>query len=451
MENETTERPPILDIAWKRFAIFDAAASRRTRGFYRIRSFILWTSVAATLFAILITVLPASPVPVFQLAVFKLGLKFLFIATPIVASFIAAFATRFYSNGSWLIMRAGAEEIKKEIYLYRTTRDKSDRDEVLENKLANIQRQMYQSLNGEFFFEEYKGEIPPYYNPNEPDENKRGDPGFHDLTGEEYFRLRLEDQFNWHNKKINMYREQRRRMVIYILAMGGLGAIIAAWGEGLSILVALTAAITTALIGWQELNNYDAIIGNYSKVVVELTILYDHWKNLQPEERQGAEFVKTVDKCEGVLWAQHKEYIRVQQEVLQETEKEVKEKAKLAQDVLDKAVETAEAAELEMRDSTLTAVSQALDSGKEELVGEFNATLGKLAEEASSDLVKQELEAMRNAVEEAVATIKSGGSLREALENIVNDYKEVEIGRDTTREQLNQILARYPKTNDVKG
>ena len=92
MENQPIEKAPILEIAWTRFAIFDAAASRRTRGFYRIRSFILWTSVAATLFAILVTVLPASPLPVFKLAVFTLGLKFLFIATPIVASFIAAFA-----------------------------------------------------------------------------------------------------------------------------------------------------------------------------------------------------------------------------------------------------------------------------------------------------------------------------------------------------------------------
>ncbi len=46
--------------------------------------------------------------------------KVLFIAIPVVASIFAAFATKFYSNGSWLIYRAGAEEIKKEIYIYRT-------------------------------------------------------------------------------------------------------------------------------------------------------------------------------------------------------------------------------------------------------------------------------------------------------------------------------------------
>ena len=449
MENETPERSPILDIAWTRFAIFDAAAGRRTRAFYRIRKIILWMSVAATLFAILTTVYPTNwPASV------RLVLKFLFIATPIVASVIAAFSTRFYSNGSWLIMRAAAEEIKKEIFLYRTIRDKSNRDEILENKLAAIQRQMYQSLNGEFSFEPYDGTIPPYYNPDEPDKVKRGDAGFQDLSGEEYFQFRLENQLAWHNKKINGYQRARRMMVIYILVMGALGAIIAAWGEGISILVALTAAITTALIGWQELNNYDAIIGNYSKVVMELTILYDHWKNLQPEARQerGKEFEKMVDQCESVLWAQHKEYVHVQREVLQETEKEIQEKAKLAEDLLTKAQETSKAAEKEVREAVFDAASQAMDTGKEKLVEDFKTTLGTLASEASSELVQQELEAMRNAVTEMVESVVGDkSSLFASLAEIAEQFSNTDVGRDTTREELNLILARYPKTGEIKG
>ena len=38
----------------------------------------------------------------------------------------------------------------------------------------------------------------------------------------------------------------------------------------------------------------DATIKNYSKVVMELTILYDHWQNLEVEERTPAEFYKMV-------------------------------------------------------------------------------------------------------------------------------------------------------------
>ena len=104
-----------------------------------------------------------------------------------------------------------------------------------------------------------------------------------------------------------------------------------------------------------------------------------------------------------------------------------------------------------MRDAALATAERAMDSAKEQLVDEFQATLGTLVEEASSELVRKELEAMRNAVEEAVATIKSGGSLRDAIEKIVDDYKDMDIGKDTAREQLNQVLARFPKTPDVKG
>ncbi len=447
METETPNRTPILDIAWTRFAIFDAAAGRRTRAFYRIRKIILWMSVAATLFAIFTTIYPTNwPASV------KLGLKFFFIATPIVASVIAAFATRFYSNGSWLVMRAGAEEIKKEIFLYRTIRDKSNRDEVLESRLAAIQRQMYQNLNGEFSFEPYNGKIPPYYDPNEPDESKRGDAGFHDLTGEEYFRFRLENQLDWHNRKINGYKKQRRWMVIYILGMGGLGAMIAAYGESLSIFVALTAAITTALIGWQELNNYDAVIGNYSRVVMELTLLYDRWKRLQPDARNGKEFEMMVDKCESVLWAQQREYTRMQQEVVQESQKEIQEKAKLAEDLLAKAQETTKAAEKEVREAVYDAASQAMDTGAEKMVEEFKATLGTLAEEASSELVQQELEAMRNAITDVVESVVGDrSSLFTSLAKIAEQFSNTDVGRDTTKEELNLILAEYPKTGEVKG
>ena len=458
MESETTNtnKTPILEIAWMRYAIFDAAAVRRTRGYYNIRSVILWLSVIATLFAILTTAYSSRLEGLLGLVA-----HIFFIATPIVASIFAAFATRFYSNGSWLIMRAGAEEIKREIYLHRTVRkNKPDRDEILEKKLADIQRQMYQSLGGEFSFEPYEGKIPPYYDDN----------GFDDLNGEEYFRLRLEDQFNWHNNKLNGYEKKRRKilgyqpkprkitgykkkrrlMVIYILSMGGMGAILAALGEGYSILVALTASMTAALIGWQELNNYDTIIRNYSKVVIELTILYDHWKNLQPENREGREFEKLVEKCEKVLWAQHVEFIRSQQEVLKE--ENLEEQAKLIEGVLDKSVETTNAIQREMGEAILESAGAVMQSAQEKIVGEFKETLGKLAEEASSELVQQEIEAMSHAVTEAAQTVAARAStFTSSLAQIADEFAHVEIGRNTSREELNAILARYPKTGDVKG
>jgi len=323
METETTKTTPILEIAWQNHADLDLAADKRTKGFRDIRKTIAWLGILPTLFAILTqeffrdlanpTGLLAS-LPSYTYVSLGISVKVLFIAIPVLASIFAAFASKFYSNGSWLIYRAGAEEIKKEVYLYRTIlpRDKTRRD-YLEKRLGEIQRKVFRNLGGEFAFEGYKGALPSNYNKNNPD----SDPGFHDLNGDEYVKYRLKHQLDWHNNKINQRKLERRWMTIYILAFGGLGAILAALPGVFAIWVALTASITAALLGWQELRKVDETIKNYSKVVVELSILYNHWQNLEPEERTAAEFEKMVLSCERVLWTQNREYIRSMQVTLE--------------------------------------------------------------------------------------------------------------------------------------
>jgi hypothetical protein len=322
METEAPKHAPILEIAWTRYANLDLAADRRTAGFYKIRKWIIWLGVLATFFAIITQLffrdfdlerLPTSSTFPFY-ATLGIIVKVLFVATPILASIFAAFATKFYSNGAWLIYRAGGEEVKKEIYFYRTILQKDkNRRAYLEKRLGEIQRGLFRSLTGEFAFEGYSGPLPSNYRPGDPN----SDPGFHDLTGEEYFRYRLEHQLDWHNRKVNQRKIERRWMTIYILAIGGLGTVLATWGGALAVWVAFTASVAAALIGWQELRNVDETIKNYSKVVMELTILYDHWVNLEPEERSDAEFYTMVKGCEEVLWAQNKEYVRSMQEALQ--------------------------------------------------------------------------------------------------------------------------------------
>src|ERR1051326_1743171 len=335
METETPKAAPILEIAWTRHAHLDTAATNRTKGFYDIRRWIILLGVLATFFAI-ITQIFFLDLKSLQGPMLILGIvvKFFFIATPILASIFASFATKFYSNGAWLIYRAGAEEIKKELYFYRTILQKDPtRRAYLEKRLGEIQRQLFRSLSGEFAFEGYDGALPKDYNPQDPN----SDAGFSDLTGEEYFKVRLENQLAWHNKKVIQRKQERRKMTIYILVAGGLGAIFAALGNGWSLWVALTASVTAALIGWQELRNVDATIKNYSKVVMELTILYDHWQNLEPEERTPAEFYKMVRGCEDVLWAQNTEYIKSMQEALQEAN--LDKEASLVNRVIKESVE----------------------------------------------------------------------------------------------------------------
>ena len=425
---------PILKIAWTRFAQLDALAEKRDKPHFQWRKTISILGVLAALFAVITQVYSY-----YMPAVLGLVLKILLIATPIIASVLAAFVNKFYSGNEWLVARAGAEEILKEIYLYRTFyKEEPDRRKQLEDRLSSIQRQIYRGMGGELILNEAPKKIPPYYDP----ENPSSDPGFKDLTGAEYVKYRLEDQLTWHIRRVNKFEKERLRLQIFILAAGGLGAILAAMGGGFSIWVAVTAGVGSALIGWQELRNLDSNIKNYSKVIMELMFIYDHWNMLETEERTKLEFLNMVKSTEDVLWSQNIEYIKSNQEVLA---KETLDQAELVNNVIKKAVESDKAYQKHMRDSIVDYTAKTMDESREILEEHFDEVLGSLAEEASSELVQQELAAIGEAIRKQVT------NLSDSLKQIADDFAGIEIGRETPPEVLNDLLSRYPTTNDVKG
>jgi len=434
MTVEPQPKVPILNVAWTRYAQLDALSNKHSKPHYRWRRWISILGVLAALLAV-----TTQTYSEYMPAVLSLVLKVLLIATPITASVLAAFVNKFYNGNDWLVTRAGAEEIQKEIYMFRTFfKNKPDRREWLEKRLTNIQRQVYRGMSGELALEKAPEKIPPYYYPDDPN----SDPGFKDLSGSEYVTYRLENQLAWHIRKVQQFETERTRLQIYILAAGGLGAFLAAMGGGFSIWVAVTASLGAALIGWQELRNLDPTIKNYSKVIMELMIIYDHWNILEPEERTDVEFFQMVKSTEDVLWSQNIEYIKSMQEVLA---KETLEEAELINDVLKKAVETDTAFKQNMRDSIVDQTSKSMDEARESLEKHFDEVLGTLAEEASSELVQQELAAIGQAMSARFT------KLSDSLKQIADEFADVEIGRDTPKEVLNDLLSRYPKTNDTKG
>jgi len=434
MADEPQSNVPILNIAWARYAQLDALSNKHSKPHYRWRRWISILGVSAALFAV-VTQVYSNYLP----EVIGLALKVLLIATPITASVLAAFVNKFYNGNDWLVSRAGAEEIQKEIYMYRTFfKNKPDRKEWLEQRLTNIQRQVYRGLSGELILSDAPDKIPPYYNPDD----RNSDPGFKDLTGSDYVKYRLENQLAWHIRKVQQFEAERTRLQVYILAAGGLGAFLAAMGDGLSIWVAVTASLGAALVGWQELRNLDPTVKNYSKVIMELMIIYDHWNALEPEERTEAEFLQMVKSTEDVLWSQNIEYIKSMQEVLS---KERLEEAELVNNMLKKAIEIDEVFKEHMGESLEDLASQGMDEVRETIEEHLDQALGSLAEEASSELVQQELAAIGQAVSARVT------SLSDSLKKITDEFANVEIGRDTPKEVLNDLLSRYPTTEEVKG
>ena len=432
---------PILEIAWTRYAQLDALSNKHSKPHYKWRRWVAIMGVLAAFFAV-VTNSFSDYLP----ATLNLFLKVLLIATPILSSGLAAFVNKFYDGNDWLVSRAGAEEILKEIYMYRTFfKNKPDRRAWLEKRIATIQRQAYRGLSGEFLLTYKPDKIPPYYDPSNPN----SDPGFHDLTGAEYLSFRLENQLAWHIRKIEKFEEERFRLQVYIILAGVAGSFLAAWGGGFAIWVAVTASIAAALIGWQELRNLDPTIKNYSKVIMELMIIYDHWKALEPEERTDYEFFQMVKATEDVLWSQNIEYIKSMQEVLA---KETMEEAELVNDVLKKAIQTDDAFKQHMRESIVDTTSQAMDEARETLEKHFDEVLGSLAEEASSELIQQELAAIAEAAQNAAKAVGAQvARLSDSLAAIKAEFADVEITGNTSPDVLNDLLSRFPKTNEVKG
>ncbi len=443
METQPQQVTPILEVAWRRFAQLDAASLKRSKSHLRMRRWIAALGVLATLFAILTEIYPAT----FP-AVGGLVLKFLLIISPLLASGLAAFVSKFFSTGDWLVTRAGAEEILKEIYAYRTIlQETPTRRAWLEKRLEEIQRSVYTGMNGELILEPYKGVLPPSsrFNPSYPNT----DPGFHDLTGDEYFSYRLENELGWHSREISKKQKERTRLQLLILIAGGMGALLAAWGAPTALWVALSAAFTSAFIGWQELRSLDSVVRNYSKVVMELNILFDHWKNLEGEEKNQTEFYKTVRSTEDILWSQNVEYIKAMQEALRESDLE--EEASLINRVIKEQRDSDRRFKNAITDAVVDHTQVSMVESEETLTETFTSALGTLAIEASSELVQAELDAMRDAVHDVVENITERLGMSSALKAIDEEFEGVEISGNTPVSVLNDLMSRYPKTTEAKG
>lgn len=443
---ETENKTPILEVAWRKFAQYDDTSVKRTASFTNLRRWIVIFGILATLLSILTFLYPedSTILPAWG----GLALKYLLVASPIIASLLAGFTNQFYSTGDWLVARAGAEEILKDIYTYRTIiRNSPKRREWLEKRLERIQRSVYRGMNGELVMESFKGEVPPAprFSPGKPG----SDSGFHDLSGDEYFKFRLENELNWHIKKVNVKQRERTQLQLLIYISGGTGALLAAIGGTWAIWVALTASFTSAFLGWQQLKNLELVVKNYSKVIMELGIISDHWKNLEAEERTQSEVNRMVRATEEVLWSRNVEYIKAMQEALRDSN--LDEEASLINRVIQEQRDSDQRFRKSLEGAIVGQTSQVLEETHQDLSEQFEEILGSLAEEASSDVVQAELAAMRESLQEFSLQLSQRFGLSNSLEAINEEYKEVEVGSNTPREVLNQLLARYPKTEEVKG
>ncbi|OQY35964.1 MAG: hypothetical protein B6243_04100 [Anaerolineaceae bacterium 4572_5.2] len=381
MTEDSRSHSRILETAWHRFAQLDANAIAEKNRFMNLKRTLAISTVCAVLFAILVDNY-SSDVPSWA----QIILRVLLIITPIITSIIAAFANKFQQGQHYLAFRAAAEEILKMIYIYRAALKPSmNRDKWLGDQLAIIQRKLFRAVGGELILRQYRGNLPPYYDPS----RDYSDPGFSDLSGDEYLAYRLEDQLAWHIKKILKVQKDRKRLQWLILAFAGSGSFLAAWGGPWVMWVAFTSAIVSSLVGWEELRGLDVKISNYSHVVLELNIVRDQWMMLSEDARTPAAASKMARETEKVLWNQNVEFVNAMRKALADAEGDEDE---LIQHVIEEAKE----ATAQIKETLYTEVEELID----ESIGEAVETVEESIEAATDGSLHQMFTDMR-AIDEA--------------------------------------------------
>jgi tetratricopeptide (TPR) repeat protein len=311
IENTVThEQSLALETAWQRYAELETNASAASKQYLTLRGSAIALAVVATLLAILTSQIDGGASPIRE--ILRIGL----ILVPIISAIVLFFANKLQQGQYWRVLRTGAQEIKKEIYLYRTLlQGQPTRHQWLSDRVTAIQRQVMERVGSNLTLTPYTGNIPP----NDSPEAQNGDPGFTDLLAEDYLRDRLEAQLKWHSQEIETLSTFRTRFQIGIFALttfsvliAGLGSNFSAWadlGGNLEVWVAFLTSLGAALTIWLEVSRLDERVNNYNQLILELNLIRDYWQGLNPDERTGEEFFKLVIATEKVLWSQHNQHI----------------------------------------------------------------------------------------------------------------------------------------------
>jgi len=299
---------PTLKLAWERFALYDANAISQQDSFKKMQKMILYLGVFVTLLVLIQSRIQA---PI-QLSIWVMkddgllldtALHYIIIVIPITISILIAAANRFKAGNKWVLLRASAEAIKREIFLCRSGvkihTDQQTSQLSHEGKLANvleyITRQLMQTDVNQAALHPYKGKIPP-----DMDSAAGKDDGLSFLTPERYITIRLRDQLTYYQDKTNKLERDLKRYQWSIYILGGTGTFLAA--VGLEIWIALTISIVGALTIFLEYQQIENTLTNYNQTATDLTNIRMWWTALSEYEKtdQG-NISKLVEHTETVL------------------------------------------------------------------------------------------------------------------------------------------------------
>jgi hypothetical protein len=309
----------VLRQAWETFGDYDLNARHQQRRFDQLQMAILVVGVLGTALALFQQVnapkvaATGSLLPLVWDLVDARGhfmftapggwwvLRHILILIPILLLVLVTAANRFKQGTKWSLLRAGAEAILREIYLYRTRayyyREKAEQQ--LSLRLADITRKTMQTEVSSTSLKPYSKDrgFPPgrYAGPGQDD-------GFSYLTADRYVEWRLNDQLFFFKRKSLQLEKQLKWLYWLTYIIGGVGAYLAAVNQ--QVWIALTTSLVAAMGAFLAYRKTETTLLQYNQASTDLANIKAWWHALSAEEQsQRQQIDSLIGHTEKVLQA----------------------------------------------------------------------------------------------------------------------------------------------------
>ncbi|MGI8636679.1 MAG: SLATT domain-containing protein, partial [Segetibacter sp.] len=246
------------------------------------------------------------------------------IVMPILLSVLVTAAARFKQGSKWLLLRAAAESIKREIFRYRTRSMyyKEIAEQQLALKIEDITRRTMRTEVNTSSLKPYdvsKG-LPPRM-----DASHGQDDGISYLVPDRYIELRLDDQLSFFRTKAVKLEKQLKMLYWSTFLVGGLGSYLAA--VNMQVWVALTTTVVAAFgtyLGYRQVEN---TLIKYNQAATDLANVKAWWNALSAEDQSlSANIDSLVSHTEQVLQTELDGWIQQMQNSLAELREDQKKK-----------------------------------------------------------------------------------------------------------------------------
>ncbi|RYZ30549.1 MAG: DUF4231 domain-containing protein [Chitinophagaceae bacterium] len=316
----------VLLQAWETFAIYDLNANRQQKRFDKLQQGLILLGVLSVALVVVQQVwAPRNtegelvPTTLKDVGFWWWALYHFLIIIPIVITVLVTAANRFKQGNKWLLLRAGAEAIKREIFRYRTraSRYSDNAEQLLSKAVEEITRRTMRTevnMSALVPYDKDKGFPPNMY------AAQGGDDGFSFLSADRYVEVRLGDQLNYFRKKTVRLEKQLRRLYWGTFIVGGIGTYMAA--IGMQVWVALTTSVVVALGTYLGYRQTESTLMKYNQAATDLSNVKAWWEALSSEEQaQQVNIDSLVEHTEQVLQTEMDGWIQQMQNALADLRK----------------------------------------------------------------------------------------------------------------------------------